>query len=153
VVIIAVLVATRFAAEASSHPVRPAADTEPLSVSVLAVASLAAAGVPALTAVAGRWIVRRPQPFVSGDLVAADDALRAAATRRLTALVCTALAAAATVAFYELGASTGTEGVTGIAWLGGIASVVVALRSLSARIVQPPTARRARAGQRRRAPA
>ncbi len=44
--------------------------------------------LPVLTAAAEAWIVRRPQPFTDVQLVAADDAARAASTRRLAAMAC-----------------------------------------------------------------
>jgi hypothetical protein len=45
--------------------------------------------VPALAAAAERWILRRPQPLVGPELVAADDALRAASVRNLAAVSAT----------------------------------------------------------------
>lgn len=45
-----------------------------------------AAAVPALVALACRWIVRRPQPLVDHDLVVADDAVRVASVRRIAAM-------------------------------------------------------------------
>ena len=43
---------------------------------------------PLLVILACRWIVRRPQPLVDPDLVAADDALRTASVRHLSAMGC-----------------------------------------------------------------
>ena len=42
--------------------------------------------VPLLVSGAQRWILRRPQPLVGPELVAADDAVRAASVRNLAAL-------------------------------------------------------------------
>jgi hypothetical protein len=42
--------------------------------------------VPLLTVGAQRWILRRPQPLVDPELVAADDAVRAASVRNLAAV-------------------------------------------------------------------
>ncbi|MBN2621937.1 MAG: hypothetical protein JXA83_01155 [Acidimicrobiales bacterium] len=44
--------------------------------------------VPAATLVACRLIVRRPQPRVHDDLVAADDAVRTASMQRIAAMAC-----------------------------------------------------------------
>jgi hypothetical protein len=44
--------------------------------------------LPALTAAAEAWIVRRPQPFTDAQLVAADDGARAASARRIAAMAC-----------------------------------------------------------------
>jgi len=43
---------------------------------------------PVLVTLACRWIVRRPQPLVDPDLVVADDALRTASVRHLSAMGC-----------------------------------------------------------------
>ncbi len=56
--------------------------------SEVATAVAVAVAVPALVALACRWIVRRPQPLVDPDLVAADDAVRAASVRRIAAMGC-----------------------------------------------------------------
>lgn len=42
--------------------------------------------VPLVVVLAQRWILRRPQPLVAPDLVAADDAVRAASVRNLAAV-------------------------------------------------------------------
>jgi hypothetical protein len=42
--------------------------------------------VPLLVGGAQRWILRRPQPLVAPELVAADDAVRAASVRNVAAL-------------------------------------------------------------------
>jgi hypothetical protein len=47
-----------------------------------------AIALPALVALACRWVVHRPQPLVDPDLVAADDAITSSSVRRLAAMGC-----------------------------------------------------------------
>jgi hypothetical protein len=44
--------------------------------------------IPVLVTLTCRWVVRRPQPLVDPDLVAADDAIRSSSVRRLAAMGC-----------------------------------------------------------------
>jgi hypothetical protein len=54
----------------------------------VAAGTATAIAIPVLVTLACRWIVRRPQPLVDPDLVAADDAIRSSSVRRLAAMGC-----------------------------------------------------------------
>lgn len=92
--------------------------------------------VPAAALVAGRLIVRRPQPRVHDDLVAADDAVRAASVQRIAAMACVIgfLSLARALAQYAY-ALTGRSG--GLAAAGMVVALLGASVSWSARTWGP----------------
>lgn len=86
---------------------RPSVWTNPTR-SEVATALVFAAAVPVLVALSCRWIVRRPQPLVDPDLVAADHAVRAASVRRIAAMgSAVALVNLAGALFHHASASAG----------------------------------------------
>lgn len=104
--------------------------------------------VPAASLAAGRLIVRRPQPRVHDDLVAADDAIRTASVQRIAAMACVVgfLSLARVLAQYAY-ASTGRPG--GLASAGMFVALLGASVAWSARTWGPvavPYPRRFRRG-------
>jgi hypothetical protein len=67
------------------------------------VACIFVAALPTASVLGSRWILARPQPFVSTDLVATDDALREASVRRIATLASVGAAISLSLAVTALG--------------------------------------------------
>jgi hypothetical protein len=109
----------------------------------MAIASLVVVAVPSTTVVISRWIVRRPQPFVSADLISTDNALREATIRRISGLAGTTVGAFLAAALFALGNALDAPISAALA-LGGIASIIAAILSFGARQLVPKPERRRR---------
>lgn len=112
------------------------------SRATIAAGALLGVALPLLTMGAQRLILARPQPLVDPHMVAADDALRAAAVQNLTAVVsCIVLIDLAGGLYQHLLLDHDTP----FRWLFGlglVASIVLALASWSARDLSQPVRRR-----------
>jgi hypothetical protein len=75
-----------------------------------------------------RWIVRRPQPFTSPPLVAADDAIRAQSVHTLAGAGLALLLLALSGVFAVLTAS-GVDALTWTMWLPALAAFVLSIRA------------------------
>ena len=67
------------------------------------VACIVVAALPLVSHVGSRWVLTRPQPYVSPDLVATDDALREASVRRIASLASVGAAISLSLALAALG--------------------------------------------------
>jgi hypothetical protein len=124
--------------------VDPATDDRP-SVAWMAIASVVVIIVPSATVVISRWIVRRPQPFLSADLISTDNALREATIRRISGLAGATVGVFLAAAFFALANAVGAPNGT-VFGLGGIASAIAAITSFGARQLVPPPERKRRTG-------
>ena len=121
-----------------------AADGEHVSSGGTIVASLVVLAIPLASSLLSRWIVRRPQPFVSEDLVKADDALREATIRRIFGLggAIIGLNLALWLFLSSVVADSATLGT--ILGVGALGSMVAAIVSFRTRQLRAPTPRRRR---------
>jgi hypothetical protein len=108
-------------------PYDPRQAAEPAWLSLLTGAAMVAAFAAGLEALE-RWLVRRPQPFTSPSLVAADDAIRAQSVHSLAGSGLALLLIASSGVFVGLAASD----VTVLRWTMWLPAVVTFLLSVRA---------------------
>jgi hypothetical protein len=109
-------------------PYERSAGAVPPEILVLLAFGGAFAGFAVALEALERWIVRRPQPFTSPSLVAADDAIRAQSVHSLAGSGLALLLAACSGIFFGL-ATSGVPVLSATMWLPAVVALLLSIRA------------------------